>query len=43
MKHGHGEERSTVNIVFKGQWERGRKHGSGERKLPFGLIEEQVG
>lgn len=42
MKHGHGEEQTTVRTIFNGQWERGRKHGSGERKIAYGLIEAQV-
>lgn len=42
MKHGHGEERTNLGTIFNGQWERGRKHGPGERKIAYGLIEKQV-
>ena len=42
MRHGHGEERTIVGTIFNGQWERGRKHGQGERKIAYGLVEEQV-
>lgn len=42
MKHGAGEERTTLGTVFKGNWERGRKHGQGNRKIAYGLTEEQV-
>ena len=42
MKYGHGVEKTLVGAIFRGQWERGRKHATGTRKLPFGLTEEQV-
>ena len=42
MKYGHGVEKTLVGTIFRGQWERGRKHATGTRKLPFGLTEEQV-
>ena len=42
MKHGAGEERTILGTVFKGHWERGRKHGSGQRKIAYGLTEDQV-
>ena len=40
MKYGHGVEKTLVGAIFRGQWERGRKHATGTRKLPFGLTEE---
>ena len=42
MKYGHGVEKTLVGTIFRGQWERWRKHATGTRKLPFGLTEEQV-
>ena len=42
MKHGSGEERTILGTVFTGTWERGRKHGTGMRKIAYGLVEEQV-
>lgn len=42
MRHGHGIEKTTLGTIFQGKWERGRKHGQGERKLPIGLTEDQV-
>ena len=43
MKHGAGEEVTTVGTTYKGKWERGRKHGQGERRIAHGLVDEQVG
>ena len=43
MKHGSGEEVTTVGTTYKGKWERGRKHGQGDRRIAHGLVDEQVG
>ena len=42
MKHGHGEEHTSLGTIYRGQWERGRKHGTGERKIAYGLTAKQV-
>ena len=43
MRSGLGVEKTVVGTVYQGTWKHNRKTDTGQQKLIFGLVQDQVG